>query len=429
MRSFKRGIKLADRKELTAKLSIEVMPRPKKVILPVQQHLGCPGQPLVKVGDQVLEGQKIAEADKTIFAPIHATISGTVTKIARLPNVCDYDVLSIVIESSEPAMVATEYSGQWTVAEFTPEQIRKAVREAGIVGLGGAGFPTQVKLNPPAGKKIETVIINGCECEPFITADQRLMLEQPEKIVLGAEAIAKAVGAKRIILAIEENKGQGIKGIETIKLKTKYPQGGEKLLIKAVLGREVPSGGLPHDVGVVVQNVGTAVAIADAIRFGKPLMERVVTVTGSAVKEPKNLLVRIGTTFGEVLAACGGLTDDVAKVIMGGPMTGIAVSSPDVPVVKTTNCILALSKKEATAYQEDNCIRCGCCIKSCPIGLLPNFMAESVKLSNWDRLERYHVADCIECGCCAYVCPSKIYLVQYFKLGKQQLQTRKAICK
>jgi electron transport complex protein RnfC len=434
MRSFPRGLSLKAHKEISEHKPIKMASTPKRVILPLQQNLGCAAEPLLKIGESVIEGQKIADSPKLVSAPIHASISGKITAIEKLPNPCGFDVTSIVIEAEAQLTPEMRYESRWSVEELTPEQIRKIVREAGIVGLGGATFPTHVKITPPPGKKIEVLIINGCECEPYITADHRIMLEKPAEVVLGARALAKAAGAAKIYFGIEDNKKDAIDKIksaindhpaafpmEVIELKTKYPQGGERQLIKAVLRREVPSGGLPLDIGVVVNNVGTALAVAEAVKFGIPLFKRVLTVTGSGVKDPQNLLVRLGTPFAEVIDQCGGLVADPAKVIMGGPMTGLAVSSLDLPVVKATNCILVMDKKEAKTYQEYDCFRCGRCIQVCPINLMPNFICESIKLRNWEKAEEYHVADCIECGCCAYVCPRRIYLVQYFKAAKKEL--------
>ncbi len=435
MKTFRQGLHLAEKKELSEEKKIKRVSSPPRVILPLSQHTGAPGRPLVKAGDRVEEGQKIAEADSFISSPIHASISGKVSSIEKVPHPVGGEGEAIIIEGNGNGRKVWE-KGEADLGSLAAEEIRKIIREAGIVGLGGAAFPTHVKLSPPQNKPIDTIILNGCECEPYLTGDHRLMLERADDCLYGLRVIMKTTGAARGYVGIEGNKSDAIalmreklkadKNIQVVPLKTRYPQGGEKMLIKAILNREVPSGGLPLDVGVVVNNVGTALAIAEAIKWSKPLLERVVTVTGSGVKQPANLWVPLGTPFSCVVAECGGLRENASKVIMGGPMMGLSQYTLDVPVVKGTSGILVLTESEVMFREEEPCIKCARCIDHCPMGLLPTILARLVKAERWDSLKDYGVMDCIECGCCAYVCPSKIPLVHLMKLGKFQVSQRQA---
>lgn len=427
-KTFKQGIHPHYHKELSEKSPIRRCPLPKKVIIPLSQHTGKPCDPLVEKRAVVERGQKIGEADAFITAPIHSSIAGKVKSIDKQPFPRFKSLEAIVIEKQEDAEQKEWKKGHLDLDSMSADEIRAKVREAGIVGLGGAAFPAAVKLSPPKDKPIDTVILNGCECEPFLTADHRIMLEYTDDCILGLKIIMHAVGAQRGIIGIEANKmdafelfekkTRGDARISTELVAVKYPEGAEKMLIYALLKRTVPAGGLPMDVGVVVHNVGTAVAMVEALRDGKPLIERVVTVTGRGVRDPGNYMVAIGTPFRDVLEAAGGLTEDAAKVIMGGPMMGIAQSTLDIPVLKGTSGILVLTEEEVDRGEEMNCVRCARCIDHCPMNLVP---AEFVKLAKgeaWERLEQYHVLDCIECGCCAYVCPSNIPIVQYVNVGK-----------
>jgi electron transport complex protein RnfC len=435
MKTFRQGLHLAEKKELSEEKKIKRIPSPPRVILPLSQHTGAPGRPLVKAGDKVEEGQKIAETDSFISSPIHASMSGKVTSVEKLPHPVGGEGEAIIIEGNGNGRKVWEKGGV-DLGSLAAEEIRKIIREAGIVGLGGAAFPTHVKLSPPENKPIDTIILNGCECEPYLTGDHRLMLERADDCLYGLRVIMKAAGAARGYVGIESNKPDAIalmrkklkadESIQVVPLKTRYPQGGEKMLIKAILNREVPSGGLPLDVGVVVNNVGTALAIAEAIKWSKPLLERVVTVTGSGVKQPANLWVPLGTPFSYVVGECGGLRENASKVIMGGPMMGLSQYTLDVPVVKGTSGILVLTESEVVFREEEPCIKCARCIDHCPMGLLPTILARLVKAERWDSLKDYGVMDCIECGCCAYVCPSKIPLVHLMKLGKFQVSQRQA---
>ena len=415
-----------DFKESTRHKKIEAAPLPKKAIIPLSQHTGAPSEPLVKAGDLVQAGTLIGRSKGFISANLHSSISGKVVAID--------DKIGISIESD--GQDKREFSGTCRdVSDLSSKEIIDIVKEAGIVGLGGAAFPTHVKLSPPPGKKIDTLIINGAECEPFLSCDHRMMLERPKEILLGIGLIAKVLGVKDVIVGIEENKldaiealgsalfsdkGQGTRDkVRVIELKTRYPQGGEKQLIKVLLNREVPSGGLPLDIGCVVSNVQTVFSIYEAVYFGKPLYERVVTVAGNFLKEPKNILARIGTPIKDLLEFCGfNETVDVYKIVMGGPMTGAAQYSLDVPIIKGTSGILVLGKEFEPGTELD-CIRCGRCIDGCPVGLMPCMIGIGVQNNRFDIASSYEPGDCIECGACGYVCPSKIPLVQLIKLAKK----------
>ncbi len=433
-RTFKGGVHPAERKN-TANLKIEQMLIPDKIVVPLRQHLGAPCTATVKIGDKVKRGDKIGEAGGFVSAPVHASISGEVAAVGSFPHPLGVPTPSIVITSDgkdEPAAFTKRSDAE--VSAATPEQIKAIVRDAGIVGMGGAAFPTVVKLSPPKEKKIDTLIINGAECEPYLTADHRLMLEEPIRIVRGMKLLMKALDVQRAFIAVESNKPDAYKIFDdmmkvdnsctVVLMPVKYPQGAEKQLIKALLNREVPSGGLPMDVGALVQNVGTAAAVADAVYEGKPLIERVLTVAGAAVKQPKNLRVRIGTLFSAIIDFCGGLTEGVSKVIMGGPMMGIAQFRLDVPAIKGTSGILALTAKETRVFEPDPCVRCGRCIEACPMKLVPSDIATVVDLCLWDKAKELNVLDCIECGSCAYVCPAKRHFVQYCKRGKAEVTER-----
>jgi electron transport complex protein RnfC len=426
MKRFRGGVHPPYSK-ITARKEIESARLPTNVVLPLQQHVGDPCEALVNKEDQVKVGQKVGDSSATISAPIHSSVSGVVKDISVHPSPVG-EVLSILIES--------DGKDEWIKKEgidpekSSKEEILRKIRECGIVGLGGAAFPTHVKLSPPPEKKIDTVIINGVECEPYITADHRLILEQGKKILRGTKIIKRLLDAEKAIVAVEDNKKDAAQklwslrddGIEIVTLKTRYPQGDERHLIKAVLNREVPAGGLPFDVGVVLQNVGTVKAIDDAVYEGTPLVERVLTVTGD-VKKPKNLLVRIGTPFSELIEQCGGFASSVGKVISGGPMMGVAQWG-DVPVIKGTTCILVLDEGKARGEEERTCIRCGRCVEACPMGLMPTMLATYAKKKRFDLCEKNYIWSCDECGCCAYICPSRIPLIQLIRYGKAEANRR-----
>ncbi|MEE9615150.1 MAG: electron transport complex subunit RsxC [Thermodesulfobacteriota bacterium] len=434
-KTFDRGIHPAYHKELTFSLATEKAPLPKRVVIPLGQHVGAPCRPVVKKGDIVEAGQLIGEAVSFVSAPVHASIGGKVKEVAPHPHPGGGRMMAVVIDGDG---TDREWSGgaDADLDSMDPDQLRKRIREAGIVGMGGAAFPTAVKLSPPQGKVVDTVILNGCECEPYLSADHRLMLEEPEKVLSGLKLIMRATGAKDGCVALEDNKLDALEALRKAAeamapevrfatLKTKYPQGAEKILIYTVLGRKVPLGKLPFDAGVVVNNVGTAVAIYEALGHGKPLIERVLTVSGNGVATPKNLKVRIGTSFAEVLALCGGITEAEGlerEVLNGGPMMGVAQTSLDVPVVKGTSGITVLEAREIKPAEFGPCIRCARCVETCPMGLMPYRIADMGRLSLTSRFKGWDGVSCIECGCCAFICPPKRPLVQWIRVGKIKLR-------
>ncbi len=428
-----------DESKITKDFPFEVFKSPPVVVIPLQQHTGAPNNPLVSVGDYVKVGQKIGDTNQFVAAPVHASVSGKVLAIEDrlLPN--GTKGKCVVIEN--------DYKDEWvelskrdSFNDLPKEEILKIIRDKGIVGLGGAAFPTAVKLSPPPNKVIDTIIGNGAECEPYLTVDNRVMLEYPEKIIKGILIEMQITGAKRGIIAVEENKEgaalllhkkvqeMGLSNIEVVLVKTKYPQGGEKQLIKAVLNREVPSGGLPLNVGVVVQNVQTLKAITEAILEDKPVIGRGITVSGDAVEKKGNFIVRIGTPASFIIDTLG-LNRKLRKLIFGGPMTGIAQASVDVPVIKGTSGILMFGEKalEMAPQEELSCIRCASCVDSCPMGLMPVLIDHASRRKDLQEAERLRALDCIECGVCSYVCPSKRHLTENIKSVKQAIIKQKKI--
>ena len=432
---FRGGVHPHDSKSATERLPVENVPIPKEVILPMQQHIGAPAEPVVQKGDTVKTGQIIGKSKGFVSVPVHATLSGPVTAVEPRPHPLGVNLLSVVIESDDQDQWETPQIEQSDPGHLSAEEIRTKIHDAGIAGMGGASFPTHVKLSPPADKPIDTLIVNGVECEPYLTADHRLMLEKTDELLKGLRLLMISLDVKRALIGIEKNKPDAIKllkektsqldDISIVPLTVKYPQGSEKQLIKAAAGREVPSGKLPMDVGCVVQNVGTIVAVYEAVYLNKPLIERVVTVTGPGIHEPKNCLVRLGTPFKDLIAFCGGLTDQASKIINGGPMMGISQVSEDVPVIKGTSGILVLNQKTSNFISESPCISCARCVDICPMGLMPNQLARLVEFKYLDKASDLGLYDCMECGSCSFICPAKRNLVQYIKTGKALLNEEK----
>jgi electron transport complex protein RnfC len=431
-KTFPHGIHPPELKELTEDIALQPMPPPGKVMIPLLQHFGNPAKPLVQKGDEVSLGQKIGEGQGLFSASVHSSVSGKVLSVDSFHHPGGTPVHAVTVANDGQDTPHAQKKATKDPFALSPEEIREKVKDAGVVGLGGAAFPTAVKLSPPKDSPIDTIIINGCECEPLLTSDYRLMLESPDEILKGAELARIATGADRIIVGIEDNKKKAFELFqskipdyegEVVLLKTKYPEGAEKNLIYAILRREVPRGGLPFNVGIVVQNVGTAKAIWDAVSTGKPLFERALTVSGHSITEPKNLLVRIGTPFQAVIDFCGGLREDGNILVMGGPMMGLAQWTPEVPVIKGTSGILAW--KAPVPGMENSCIRCGRCIEHCPMVLTPTLLAKYVQFEKLTEAESWGILDCVECGSCQYICPSKIPLVHWMRLGKNMIMSLK----
>ena len=399
---------------------------PKQVVIPMQQHIGAPCQPLVKVGDRVLRDQKIGDGEG-LCVPVHASISGTVVAVEPRPHTSGRDVMAIVIENDFKDERIPSQVPEIPFTEMDNDLILHTIRESGIVGMGGAAFPGNVKALTSMGH-VDTLIANACECEPYITADDSLLRTTPEQVLTGMEILRKVLNPERTVLAVEDNKQQAIErlkplmadhpGIELVVLPTRYPQGAEKQLIQSVTGREVAPGQLPVSVGCAVFNVSTYAAIYRAICWGVPLTQRIVTVSGETVKQPQNFNVRIGTPIRDLIAEAGGLTEETERVISGGPMMGFAQSNLDVPVIKATNSILCLPKDQNGAAENPVCLRCGKCVGVCPMRLQPLYMYRYAKCEDVAQLERLNLMDCMECGSCAFTCPGKLPLVEYFRKGK-----------
>lgn len=437
MKTFPIGGVHPSANKLSCAKPIEVLPLPEAVNIPLAQHIGAPAVAKVAKGDKVLTGQLIAEAGSFMSANIHSPISGTVTAVDMVPNGQGLRQMMITIkrEGDEWAEGIDRSDKLVRECSLSAQEIIARIKEAGIVGMGGATFPTHVKLSIPAGKKAECLIINGVECEPYLTSDHRMMLEHGEEMLVGVTILMKAVGVGKAYIGIENNKPDAIahlskiaaqyKGIEVVPLEVRYPQGGEKQLIAAVTGRQVPPPpALPIDVGAVVCNASTTFAVYQAVQKGMPLIQRVVTITGKNLREPKNLLTRMGTPVSALIAAAGGLPENAGKVINGGPMMGRAMVNLDSPVTKGCSGITVLSERDARRREASQCIKCAKCVSACPMGLEPYFLSKMTQKKNWDELEARMITSCIECGCCQSTCPAYLPLLDWVRLGKQTVMGR-----
>lgn len=432
--SFKGGIHPPHHKKATETFSVQNAQEPKMVFIPMRQHIGAPCDPIVQKGDFVKLGQVIGESSAFISTYIHSSVSGTVVDVKKMETLGGSE-LCVVIESDGLNALHESVVPKGDPAKLTNEALLKIIKEAGIVGMGGAGFPTHIKLAPPKEKQIDSLIINGAECEPYLTADHRLMLESTEKIVDGVQIMMKILGVEKAFIGIEDNKPDAIDAlikatqadsrIKVVGLHTKYPQGAEKQLIYVCTGRMVPSGGLPMDAQAVVNNVATAAAISDAVRLGMPLIERICTVTGSAVKSPKNLKIKIGTPLHEIVDQCGGVTDDLGKIISGGPMMGLSTYSLNIPSTKTTSGILLMTEAEAAPREVSNCIKCNKCVEICPAFLQPLYISAYALKDDYENAENYKALDCIECGSCSFTCPANRPLLPSIRIAKREILAKR----
>ena len=429
--TFKGGVHPYEGKELSEHKPVQILMPKGDLVYPMSQHIGAPAIPLVKKGDKVLAGQKIGEASGFISANVICSVSGTVKAVEPRRVANGAMVNSIVVENDGEYTAVEGLGADRDPAKLSKQEIRDIVKEAGIVGLGGAGFPTHVKLAPKDESKIEYILVNGAECEPYLTSDYRLMMEEPEKLVGGLKVILQLFDNAKGVIGIENNKPEAIKKlqelvkgesrIEVCPLQTKYPQGGERSLIYAVTGRKVNSSMLPADAGCIVDNVDTVISVYNAVCKTTPLMRRVVTVTGDAIANPQNFQVKIGTNMQELIEAAGGFKTEPEKLIAGGPMMGMALFGTDIPVTKTNSALLCMSKDEVAANAETPCIRCGKCVSVCPMGLEPYLLSKLSQKAVWDEAEAHRVTDCIECGSCSWKCPSALPLLDYIRLGKTEV--------
>jgi electron transport complex protein RnfC len=438
--SFSHGVHPPHHKEQTENLPIQRVPFVSHYVMPVGQHIGIPAQTIVKVGDNVSRGQLIAEANGFISTALHSPVTGIVTEIGMFRYVDGSFKAAIEIQAdpySTQQFIHNDAENFNPVSDMDVGQFINAVQMAGIVGMGGAAFPSHVKYSIPEGQQITDLLINGAECEPYLTNDHRLMVERPETVLRGCEILRQKLGASRVVIGVEKNKPESISqlqkyltanlAIDIVPLAVKYPQGAEKMLIKSIYGKELAAGKLPRDIGIAVNNVGTIVALADYFKYGKPLIERIVTVSGPGIEQPANLIVPLGTPIRDVLEFCGGLKKETREVIMGGPMMGSPIADLDAPILKGTSGILAFTEKETARPKEYPCIRCSRCLDACPYFLNPSRLALLGKARMFAQMqEKYHVMDCVECGACTYACPSNIPIVQHIRTAKDSLRHAKS---